>query len=462
MHHLPEEFKQHVRSLLPAEAEHFFSALFHDPGLSIRLNPQKPTTAFQNETPVPWCSSGRLLRQRPRFIADPLLHAGTYYVQESSSMFLEQAVNAIKIIENKPLRVLDACAAPGGKSTLLLSLMGEEDLLVANEIIKTRVSILEENLTKWGRSNVVVTNNDPRDIGALTSFFDVIVVDAPCSGEGMFRKDTKAIDEWSDEHVRLCAARQQRILDDLLPALKPGGYLIYSTCTFNTRENETQVKYLMDKFGMRSVQLSALPEWKIRETTAWEQQALYAYRFYPHQVSGEGFFLACLQKGVQTDDTPVRIKQAVLPKVKPEDEIVLKGWLQHPEKFVFNIQQGNAWALPVVHVHDMQLLKGHLYVKQMGLQLGQIIKGKLVPAHQLALSVDLRTSVPAIELNKIDALRFLRKETFPLNGYPQDIYLMRYEGQGLGWAKVMPNRMNNYLPVQWRILKDLSELQAEG
>lgn len=460
MHHLPEGFKQHVRSVLPAEAEHFFSALFQEPRTAVRLNPCKPTKAFLGESLVSWCEQGRLLQQRPQFIADPLLHAGAYYVQEASSMFLTQAFTSLKANASTPLKVLDACAAPGGKSTLLLSYLDDNDLLVANEIIKTRVTILEENLIKWGRSNVIVTNNDPKELGKLQEFFDVIVIDAPCSGEGMFRKDKKAIEEWSNEHVNLCALRQQRIIDDLLPALKPGGYLIYSTCTFNTQENEAQVARLISTYGMNTVRIPVQPEWKISETTTWNNTPLYAYRFYPHKVLGEGFFLACLQKEKGEEPDEPKLKKQTLPAIKTEEEAILRPWLKQPDDFVWQINQGIISALPVYHVQDMLYLKKHVYVKLAGLQFGQLIKGKLVPDHQLALSVHLSEDVPSIELSRIDALRFLRKETFPLNGYPQGIYLMRYEGMGMGWAKVMPNRMNNYLPVQWRILKDLSDLQV--
>lgn len=255
MQQLPEKFVEKVRSLIPQEAELFFDAIANEPATTIRLNPLKKTEAFTYAESVPWISHARYLDKRPSFVADPLFHAGAYYVQEASSMFITKIIEHITSKNSSKCYVLDLCAAPGGKSTLLLDHLDDSCLLVANEIIKSRVNILEENCIKWGRSNLMVTNNDPKDFTSLTNFFDIIVVDAPCSGEGMFRKDKNAISEWSEENVQLCSHRQQRILADVLPALKPGGFLIYSTCTFNTSENEDNVLWMEKEFGLKSVEI---------------------------------------------------------------------------------------------------------------------------------------------------------------------------------------------------------------
>ncbi|MES1226926.1 MAG: RsmB/NOP family class I SAM-dependent RNA methyltransferase, partial [Bacteroidota bacterium] len=199
---------------------------------SVRVNPNRTFnveySTLNVQGKVPWSSNGYYLSERPSFTTDPLFHAGAYYVQEASSMFLEEAVKQTCDL-SKPLKVLDLCAAPGGKSTLLQSIISNESLLISNEVIKSRVNILSENITKWGAANVVVTNNDPKDFQRLPEYFDLIVIDAPCSGSGLFRKDPEAITEWSSDNVMLCSQRQQRILADILPCLKPGGILIYST-----------------------------------------------------------------------------------------------------------------------------------------------------------------------------------------------------------------------------------------
>jgi len=231
----PPAFEQRMRPHLDKSWEEFEQAHQQFPPVSIRFNPKKAHSPI-DLTIIPWTSHGYYLGERPSFTLDPLFHAGSYYVQEASSMFLEQAfLQAVD--RTKPINVLDLCAAPGGKSTHLLSLMNKESLLVTNEVIRSRASTLAENIQKWGYDNVAVTNNDPQDFKRLSGFFDVIVVDAPCSGEGLFRKDPGAMGQWSTDNVALCARRQQRILNDVWPALKEGGILIYSTCTYNELEN---------------------------------------------------------------------------------------------------------------------------------------------------------------------------------------------------------------------------------
>jgi 16S rRNA C967 or C1407 C5-methylase (RsmB/RsmF family) len=250
---LPKSFVERMQGQLGQAYTRFEQALQEPAPVSIRLNRRKlPITPLLN--PVPWTDSGHYLPERPLFTLDPRLHAGAYYVQEASSMFLEQALRQTVEL-SQPLQVLDLCGAPGGKSTHIASLLTEDSLLVANEVIRSRASILAENVTKWGSGNVLVTSNDPRDFGRLPAFFDVMVVDAPCSGEGMFRKDVQAIQEWSEENVKLCAQRQQRILLDVWEALKPGGTFIYSTCTWNEAENECNMAWLAEQENAQSLSL---------------------------------------------------------------------------------------------------------------------------------------------------------------------------------------------------------------
>jgi 16S rRNA C967 or C1407 C5-methylase (RsmB/RsmF family) len=293
---LPESFIKRMEKQL--DKENFQSFLSHyreDAPVSIRLNPAKAIKSEGLEQ-VPWAKHGYYLPERPVFTLDPLFHAGAYYVQEASSMFVEEAFRQV-MANAEGIKVLDLSAAPGGKSTLLASLLDNSSLLVANEVIRARVGILEENLSKWGHPNIIITNNDPSDFSAIENYFDLILVDAPCSGEGMFRKDPEACNQWSEENVQLCAGRQERILADIIPALKPGGILIYSTCTFSKEENEENIKLLVEEEGFTSIRLQLKEEWNITESVETTNEgAAYSYRFYPNKVKGEGFFLACLKK----------------------------------------------------------------------------------------------------------------------------------------------------------------------
>ena len=258
MNSLPPELIQSLRNIESFNEETFKAV--HESGgqiTSIRLNPKKignRQSAIGNEQleRVPWNEYGYYLNERPSFTLDPLFHAGAYYVQEASRMFLEEALKQTVDLA-KPLKVLDLCAAPGGKSTLIQSIISAESLLVSNEVIKTRVHILAENITKWGAANVIVTNNDPSDFQRLPGYFDVIVVDAPCSGSGLFRKDPAAIGEWSENNVLHCAQRQQRILEHIMPALKDGGILIYSTCSYSKEEDEAIADWMVEQLAVNSL-----------------------------------------------------------------------------------------------------------------------------------------------------------------------------------------------------------------
>ena len=288
---LPEQFiEQLILSLGPERAGEVFSYIQDSqPSVAVRANPFKVSDAESlSFLPIDaerstYSQCGRFLTSRPEFALDPLFHAGAYYVQEASSMYLERIMPLMaEMRQARPdgaFKVLDLCAAPGGKTTHLLSMLREipGSFLVSNEVIRTRAAVLCENVSKWGASNVVVTNNDPADFAALPGYFDVMVVDAPCSGEGMFRKDPEAVAQWSEDNVRLCAARQRRILSDVLPALRPGGLLVYSTCTFNHYEDEDNVSWLASEYGF---------------------DVLEQKHFYPgDEMAGEGFFFSLLRKG---------------------------------------------------------------------------------------------------------------------------------------------------------------------
>ncbi|MFL5753761.1 MAG: methyltransferase RsmF C-terminal domain-like protein [Bacteroidia bacterium] len=420
---------------------------------SVRLNPFKFSAEFCDNEKVSWCENAFYLKERPSFILDPLFHAGCYYVQEASSMFLEYALRSCLDL-NKRLNILDLCAAPGGKSTLINSLLTADSLLVSNEVIRTRVPVLAENLSKWGSANTVVTNNDPKDFIRTPGFFDVLVVDAPCSGSGLFRKQPEAVKEWSIAAVETCSLRQRRILSDALPALKEGGLLVYSTCSYSPEENEEICDWLSNEFDLESIRLEYQAEWGIRETTS-EKQKAYGYRFYPDKVKGEGFFIACFRKKNE-EENPRYKKNNLLKPARSEYELI-RPWVDGiNEKLLFK-NGDDFYLMHSGHEEELNFLSSQLYIKKSGVSLG-ILKGKdFVPDHQFALSNSISKEINRVEVDLQQALSFLKKEEVKLSGEPQGFALLTFRGFGLGWIKILQNRVNNYLPKEWRILKNLDD-----
>jgi len=423
---------------------------------SIRLNPAKaprfPLSIINFQlNKVPWSSQGIYLSERPSFTADPLFHAGAYYVQEASSMFLETALRQ-SVDLAQPLRVLDLCAAPGGKSTLLQSVISDESLLVSNEVIKTRVNVLAENITKWGAANVIVTNNDPKDFQRLENYFDVIVVDAPCSGSGLFRKDPDAINEWSEQNVQLCSQRQQRILADILPSLKENGVLVYSTCSYSEEEDEQIEDWLMEELKMENVQLGFETAWGVVETQSAKHNGR-GYRFYPDKVKGEGFFIGVFRKMNATNEEwrTGKLKNKSVKLNAKEAEIV-QPYLKNAGDFFFIKQKEEVLAIARIFEEDLVAIQNALYIKKAGVKLGTVIRNELIPDHELALSTIVNQNLPFAELDREAALQYLRRQDMSINTTIKGWALMTHQQLPLGWAKVLPNRINNYYPREWRIL----------
>jgi len=415
---------------------------------SIRANPFKKTT-LKTDGQVPWCPEGFYLDTRPSFTFDPLFHAGSYYVQEASSMFIAHILKQIKPAE--PVKILDLCAAPGGKSTLLNSAMTPDDLLVANEIIKTRVPILADNLSRWGNANTIVTNNDPKDFNRLHGFFDIILVDAPCSGSGMFRKDPAAMDEWSEANVNLCHQRQERILADIYPALAEDGYLIYSTCSYSHQENEDILDWLCTEFELETVQIPINEAWGIVETQSPQKKA-WGYRFYPGKVKGEGLFVSCLKKK-ESSGNLVSFKNNKNQKLVNTEFDLVKPYVNDPANYYFFKVNDDWLAINQQHKESLNLLQHHLYIKKSGIRIGKLAGRDLVPDHELALSTIVnKDAVTETELSYDDAILYLRRENLIINEAKKGWSLMTYQGQALGWAKLLPNRVNNYYPKELRIL----------
>lgn len=443
---IPAQFEEQMKVLMGTEYDAFRTALEKDPQVSIRVNSRKLDSTELSDI-VPWCEKGRYLSERPSFTLDPLLHAGCYYVQEASSMFVEQVYRQYMDVES-PV-VLDLCAAPGGKSTHLASLMDGSGWLVSNEVMRGRVGILQENLTKWGAPNVTVTNSDPADFGELSGLFDLILVDAPCSGEGMFRKDEQAVAEWSPENVRFCAERQRRILADVFPALAEDGILIYSTCTFNAEEDEANVKWIAEELGADILDVQLDDSWQVSTVGA-------GYHFYPHKTRGEGFFLSALRK---TSESGVcRRKKGKEQKVTlPPQTKVIADWLDEPVKL---IPRGDViYAVEEKYADLVALLAEHLRIMQSGVEVATV-KGKdLIPSQHLAFSWLLRSSqFPCVELSWKDAVAYLHKDNILLDeSAPKGFVLLTYRHVPLGWVKNLGNRCNNLYQSEWRI-----RMQVDG
>ncbi|MFT3705493.1 MAG: RNA methyltransferase [Agriterribacter sp.] len=433
---------------------------------SIRINPYKQKTVgdervriqaadvlshFTNTSHIPWCENGYYLSERPSFTTDPLFHAGCYYVQEPSSMFLEQVVKTcFRDHSVTPYRVLDLCAAPGGKSTHLSGLF-PKGLVVANEVIKTRSGILAENAIKWGNDNMVVTSNDAHDFQKLRGYFDLIVVDAPCSGSGMFRKDPEAINEWSLENVDYCSKRQKRILEDVWPALKENGILVYCTCSYSQEENEDILDWLSKNVELESVRIDIEQYAGIIESES-EEKKCWGYRFYPDKIKGEGFFISCVRKCSIEGETHVTPKEFL--NASPNEKNTIAPFVQDPPAWDYIHTEEEITLINKIWLPDVATIFSALYVKKMGLRAGRVIKDQLIPSHELAMSNQLTGTTTKINIEKTMALEYLRKKDISIATSTKGWLLVSFNGFALGWIKALPNRVNNYYPASFRILKD--------
>lgn len=465
---LPRTFVERVlRDLGTTEGEALCRALDGEACVSIRVNPAK-AEGLCGEQParvsevlpmltaagrVPWCADGFLLAGRPSFTFDSDFHAGAYYVQEAASQFVGCLLQGVP---TSGARILDLCAAPGGKTTLYASLVGRGGLVVANEIDRRRASVLADNVRKWGTGNVVVTTCEPHAVCDCEAWFDVVAVDAPCSGEGMFRKDPAARGEWSENNVRQCAARQDDILREAWRALRPGGTLIYSTCTFNRDEDEGSLERMLAWAGdevAAPYPVDVDPAWGIVER---EVGPFRTFRFFPHRTVGEGFFAAVARKA---PDAPGRQR---LPKgrrsmVAPADRASageLRRWVREPDRMVFGTVAGTGYAWYGEQAEAVKTLSEALPVICSGVALGQLFKGRLKPDPALAFFDGLeRGAVPVAGLDDEQALRYLRRQEVAAGALAEGVNLVTARGRALGFAKRIGARVNNMYPNSLRILR---------
>ena len=448
---LPERFVETMRQTLGEDAEKLFAALDTEPAVSVRLNPAKPAECFDGEA-VGWCKWGKYLAERPQFTLDPLLHGGAYYVQEASSQFVAHLL-ANHDMEGK--RVLDMCAAPGGKTTIYSTLVGRNGLVVANDISHSRAMALADNVQRWGMGNVVVTCNEPTHIGAFTHWFDVVAVDAPCSGEGMFRKMDEARSEWTPSSPDVCAERQREILAEAWRVLRPGGTLIYSTCTFNPTEDEGIVEWLMSEYGEElesADRVATEEEWGIVRSDVGVFQC---FHFYPHKARGEGFFAAVARKcdGTVRRSMP-KARRKLFSQCAKADVKELSRWVDDASEHSFMLVGEDIYAYNSAVAEAVVTLSENLSVVYSGVAMGRIFKQKLKPEHPLALYVGLnRDVVPVVDVSLEDALDYLRRNDIAASQFEEGINVVGYKGTPIGLVKRIGARCNNMYPKDLRIVK---------
>lgn len=442
---LPNEFTTYTRQLMGEELFHLLQeGLSGEAPTSIRVNPFKATLPEDADS-VPWCQEGLYLTSRPAFTFDPALHAGLYYVQEAASMFVCEVVRQLI---DKPITMLDLCAAPGGKSTALRSVLPKGSLLFTNEPVKNRASILKENIIKFGHPDVIVTNNFPRDYRKAGLMFDAILADVPCSGEGMFRKDPGSIEEWSIQNVEKCRVLQRSIVEDIWPCLQPGGILIYSTCTFNAHEDEENASWIAEQLGAEFITLDIPEEWHITGSLV---SGIPACRFIPGKTRGEGLFLTVLRKKGTQENNRKAAKYAQKEHYNNNVHDLTTQWLNG--SFSCMTEKDFLRAIPTTWTSLYNNVKSKLHILHAGVGLGTI-KGKaVVPDASLALSTSLRADAfPTAELSYLNAIRFLRREPVELpQECPRGFVVVTYMGHPLGFEKNLGTRANNLYPQEWKI-----------
>ena len=413
---LPAGFTDMIHGLLGEEAPQLLEALQRPPVTSVRLNTRKPGAAFPGAHQVKWCPSGFYLSERPVFTLDPLLHAGAYYVQDASSMIHREVVSRLV---DSPVTLLDMCAAPGGKTTAMIDALPDGSRVVANEYMPKRAAILKENLSKWGYPLASVTNRDSSFFAERGDQFDIVAVDAPCSGEGMMRKDEDAVKQWSPELIDKCATLQREITANAEKALRHGGYLIYSTCTFNRKENEEMAEYIRDTLGLIPVDMGFPEEWGIPRGIDTD---IPVYRFMPHRTEGEGLFLAVFRKPESPDCE------------NSSSEI---GRIEKSTTAVSRMARPTSVKAPK---RSAERAKGKQDIR--------------IPEIEEILSLDFdRSQFPEAEVDLNTALSYLRRESISLSPeVPKGLVVITYKGLPLGMAKNIGSRANNLYPKGWRIL----------
>lgn len=456
---IKDSFRRYLEEAIGCDKALVAFSAFDSPALTaVRKNPFKDGECPEGEA-VPWCRYGRLLSARPQFTLDPFFHAGAYYVQDSSSMFVGHVFR--KVLESfprpagRPFRVLDLCAAPGGKTTDLAAslreVFGDGFVLVANEVMKARAGILADNVALWGDPNVVVTSDDPRTFAGLAGFFDIILADVPCSGEGMFRKDEEAQRQWSEDNVALCESRQRRIIADVWPSLAQDGVLIYSTCTFNRYENDGNVLWIASELG-------ADPMFVNDEMKAGDGviRTAAGYSLVPGHVKGEGQYCSALKKRSEVDIRNISVR---VSRRQNDKGLPLPSGIDSLLKVdvTFRQRSGTVVAVPVSIETDLAYVEQYLHVIAAGCAVGVLKGNTLVPDADLALSVVFdKTAFPVAEVDTDTALKYLHRDAIVLDDMPKGFVTISYKGLPLGFVKNLGNRCNSLHPQSRRIRMDIN------
>ena len=450
---LPIAFTERMREQLGCEeAESLFAALETASPVAVRLNPAKSggEGVWSDGEAIAWSKNGRKLKARPSFTLDTAFHAGAYYVQEAASQFIDYVIAGEEL---RGKRVLDMCSAPGGKTTIYSTAVGVEGLVVANEYVRSRANVLADNVRKWGMGNVLVTNNAPEHLSQFEGWFDLVAVDAPCSGEGMFRKEEVAREDWSDEAVKMCAARQLSIVREAWRSLRDGGLFIYSTCTFNDEEDEGVLNAFIEESGdvfVPSQEIEIDENWGI---VTGKVGAFQTFRFFPHKTDSEGLFVAVTRKNEPTPQRTPKSRKKVLQDVDKASRKELSRWLIGAEDYAFAMAGDTIYAYHVEQYKAVQTLSEGLTAIYSGVAMGQIFKGKLKPDWALSQYVGLNRDVVAIEeLDDERALDYLRKRDIAVGDMVEGINMVTHHGRALGFVKRVGARCNNLYPNSLKIM----------
>jgi 16S rRNA C967 or C1407 C5-methylase (RsmB/RsmF family) len=440
----PNEFEKQMKATLGHDAPAFFMALDQEAVVSIRKHPLKGNIPYLNESPLPWCAGGYLLSERPVFTLDPHFHGGGYYVQEPSGMILHHVFCQL-VKEKNNLVVIDLCAAPGGKSCMMLDAMNYRGILLANEIHPQRYHILNENLEKWGYHNYISTQAPTHLLAQSGALADCVIVDAPCSGEGLFRKDAYAIEQWSEGLQEKCHLMQKDILLNAWELCKPGGHIVYSTCTYNPVEN---LRSPLITFPEGQYTCIAFPEVLEAGFVLRSDGNFFGYQAYPHRLRGEGFFFSVIQKN------PDQYTSVHTGKKQPfhfrEDHNVPVEEYCAFDGCKAVTQDGVIFH--VTHTPELfEMLHRSLHVPCHVPAYFQYLKNKYQPCHAMAMHTHRVRDLQHIDLSKEEALSYLSREEIPPPNLHRGYYVIRYDGTALGWVNHIGTRMNNMYPREYRI-----------
>lgn len=441
---IPSQFIQNMEKLLGSESSAFFDSIHQNPLTSVRLNPLKTEHNLSLSEKVPWCEHGYYLEERPLFTLDPFFHAGHYYVQEASSMFLEYVLKYLNVA--KDIHVLDICSAPGGKATLLSSYFSESAFIHCHEFDHHRTSALQHNMIKWGHSNITITQGSLKDLKNTGITYDLILVDAPCSGEGMFRKESKAVEQWSPEKIYSCQRLQNEIIQIVSQLGNENSILIYSTCTYNKDENEEVIKSLIADGTYDSLEIKS-------EFNLWNSEPetnIFSYRLMPHRIQGEGLTLSVLRKNKHSNSANYSKRNG---NKEFRNSLNISNWILDSEEYIIQESKKHLLAIRKSLFASSSFCLQHLNVWNTGIQLGQIKGIDFIPDHGLSQSVFKSNTLPEIQLDYNQALEYLKCLHFPLQvESSHKWFIAKYRSASLGWIKSNSNGWKNYYPKHYRIL----------